>query len=68
MQQVRDLDRKVQSLGVELTAARRDALAHREHLRAVQGEVGAVHAAASELERRLAELDVLAGRDPLETR
>ncbi len=68
VQQVRDLDRKVQSLGVELSAARRDALAHREHLRAVQSEVGAVHAVASELERRLAELDVLAGRNPLETR
>jgi len=68
MQHVRDLDLRVQTLTVELSGAQKDVEAQRQHFRAVQGEVGAVQAAAIELERRMAELGELAGRDPLAAR
>ena len=68
VQRARELDLRVQAVTVELNAAQNDIEAHRQHLRAVRGELGGVHAAASDLERRISELGELADRDPLETR
>ena len=67
-QRVNELDQQVQALTYELTTARSDIEAQRQHLRVVRGEVKGVHAAAGDLERRIAELGVLADLDPLETR
>jgi len=67
-QRVSELDQQVQALTFELTTARGDIEAQRQHLRVVRGQVSGVHAAASELERRIAELGTLADLDPLETR
>lgn len=68
VQHARDLDRRVQALTTDLADARTDLESQRQHLLVLKGEVGVVHAAASELERRLAALRELADRDPLETR
>ena len=66
VQRARNLDSRVQALTGELISAREDVVAQRNHLGVVQGEVSLLHSAASELERRLAALGELAGRDPLE--
>ena len=68
MQHVQNLEERVQTLTVELSDARKDLEVHRLHLRSVQGGVGAVQAAASELERTIDELGQLTRRDPLEPR
>ena len=68
LQAGRDLERQIGVLTGELATTRSTLDAHRSQLSAVHGHLGTVRASAQQLERSLAELELLAGRDPLEPR
>ena len=64
MQRGRELEYRIGELTGELATAHSSLDAYRGQLGAVRGQLGAVRATTRDLERSLAELEELAGRDP----